>query len=108
MGAEFDRGRVCQGPSLLGAEMSRNPILSSNTLQSPAPYVRHDVPASLYLQKIYRRRADYLRDNTAKGLLTTTTTTMFVVNSVVSRNLECVRELMWKFFNGSVNTTRKS
>ena len=33
------------------------------------------VPASLYLQKIYRRRVDYLRDNTAKGLLTTTTTT---------------------------------
>ena len=27
MGAEFVRGRVCQGPSLLGAEMSRNPIL---------------------------------------------------------------------------------
>ena len=26
MGAEFVRGRVCQGPSLLGAEMSRNPI----------------------------------------------------------------------------------
>ena len=25
MGAEFVRGRVCQGPSLLGAEMSRNP-----------------------------------------------------------------------------------
>ena len=25
MGAEFIRGRVCQGPSLLGAEMSRNP-----------------------------------------------------------------------------------
>ena len=24
MGAEFVRGRVCQGPSLLGAEMSRN------------------------------------------------------------------------------------
>ena len=27
MGAEFVRGRVCQGPSLLGAEMSRNPFL---------------------------------------------------------------------------------
>ena len=26
MGAEFVRGRVCQGPSLLGAEMSRNQI----------------------------------------------------------------------------------
>ena len=26
MGAEFVRGRVCQGPSLLGAEMSRNPV----------------------------------------------------------------------------------
>ena len=26
MGAEFVRGRVCQGPSLLGAEMSRNHI----------------------------------------------------------------------------------
>ena len=25
LGAEFVRGRVCQGPSLLGAEMSRNP-----------------------------------------------------------------------------------
>ena len=24
LGAEFVRGRVCQGPSLLGAEMSRN------------------------------------------------------------------------------------
>ena len=24
MGAEYARGRVCQGPSLLGAEMSRN------------------------------------------------------------------------------------
>ena len=24
MGAEFVRGRVCQGPSLFGAEMSRN------------------------------------------------------------------------------------
>ena len=24
VGAEFVRGRVCQGPSLLGAEMSRN------------------------------------------------------------------------------------
>ena len=24
MGAEFVRGRLCQGPSLLGAEMSRN------------------------------------------------------------------------------------
>ena len=26
LGAEFVRGRVCQGPSLLGAEMSRNLI----------------------------------------------------------------------------------
>ena len=25
LGADFVRGRVCQGPSLLGAEMSRNP-----------------------------------------------------------------------------------
>ena len=25
MGAEFVRGRVCPGPSLLGAEMSKNP-----------------------------------------------------------------------------------
>ena len=25
MGAEFVRGRVCHGPSLLGAEISRNP-----------------------------------------------------------------------------------
>ena len=24
LGADFARGRVCQGPSLLGAEMSRN------------------------------------------------------------------------------------
>ena len=32
-----------------------------------------NVPASLYQQKIYPRRVDYLRDNTAKGLLTTTT-----------------------------------
>ena len=29
MGAEFVRGRVCQGPSLLGAEMSRNPGFGS-------------------------------------------------------------------------------
>ena len=29
MGAEFVRGRVCQGPSLSGAEMSRNHILLS-------------------------------------------------------------------------------
>ena len=29
MGAEFVRGRVCQGPSLLGAEMSRNRLLFS-------------------------------------------------------------------------------
>ena len=25
LGAQFVRGRVCQGPSLSGAEMSRNP-----------------------------------------------------------------------------------
>ena len=30
MGAEFVRGRVCQGPSLLGAEMSRNPVKQRN------------------------------------------------------------------------------
>ena len=34
-----------------------------------------NVLASLYLQKIYQRRVDHLRDNTAKGLLTTTKTT---------------------------------
>ena len=28
LGAEFVWGRVCQGPSLLGAEMSRNPLKS--------------------------------------------------------------------------------
>ena len=33
---------------------------------------------------------------------------MFVVYSVISRNLECAREWPWKFFNGSVNTVRKS
>ena len=26
MGAKFVRGRLCQGPTLLGAEMSRNPL----------------------------------------------------------------------------------
>ena len=31
MGAEFVRGRVCQGPSLLGAEMSRNRLVSGVT-----------------------------------------------------------------------------
>ena len=29
MGAEFVRGRVCQGQSLLGAEMSRNRFIHS-------------------------------------------------------------------------------
>ena len=29
LGAEFVRGRVCQGPSLLWAEMSRNPAYYS-------------------------------------------------------------------------------
>ena len=32
MGAEFVRGRVCQGPSLLGAEMSRNRLKLSGKL----------------------------------------------------------------------------
>ena len=27
LGADFVRGRVCQGPSLLAAEMSRNPLI---------------------------------------------------------------------------------
>ena len=31
LGAEFVRGRVCQGPSLSGAEMSRNPLLRVDT-----------------------------------------------------------------------------
>ena len=30
VGAEFVRGRVCQGPSLLGAEISRNPQKHEN------------------------------------------------------------------------------
>ena len=33
---------------------------------------------------------------------------MFVVYSVISQNLECEREWPWEFFNGSVNTARKS
>ena len=32
LGAEFVRGRVCQGPSLSGAEMSRNLLLGYSVL----------------------------------------------------------------------------
>ena len=36
------------------------------------------------------------------------TSAMVVVYSVISRNLECARQRPWEFFNGSVNTARKS
>ena len=32
LGAEFARGRVCQGPSLLGAEMSRNRVTQPGSI----------------------------------------------------------------------------
>ena len=48
MGAEFVRGRVCQGPSLLGAEMSRNRLQLQQTTNFVIFFlifekIRHDI-----------------------------------------------------------------
>ena len=42
-GAEFDRGRVCQGPSLSGAEMSRNPSQISDPIKNSQMFFPQDM-----------------------------------------------------------------
>ena len=51
MGAEFVSGRVCQGPSLLGAEMSRNPNRQGWDSYCPAGKYQWKMPAWQILQK---------------------------------------------------------
>ena len=55
MGTEFVRGRVCQGPSLLGAEMSRNPGHKSTRFSAKQSDKRQKLTIGVFLihQKAY-------------------------------------------------------
>ena len=57
-GADFVRGRVCQGPSLLGAEMSSSPYNTAKRTSNRAVHQARSEAEKVALQKIDPRSGD--------------------------------------------------